>query len=92
MHPTPMSAARKLREGPIKGATGADLLIEQPTKFPIVIDGADSPNHGVDDPPIDSHRATSETAACDVVLPSERQKSTRLSRLGPGPGKGSGGA
>ena len=54
----------------------ADLLIEQPTKFQLVIDGADSPSHRVDDPPIGSHRATSETAACGVVLPSERQKST----------------
>ena len=77
-----MSAARKLRRDPwLKGATVADLLIEQPTKFQLVIDGADSPSHRVDDPPIGSHRATSETAACGVVLPSERQKSTQACRL-----------
>jgi hypothetical protein len=71
-----MSAARKLREGSLvlKGATVADLLIEQPTKFQLVIDGTDGPSHRVDDPPIDSHCAMSETAASDVVLPSERQK------------------
>jgi hypothetical protein len=63
-----MSAARKLREGSLvlKGATVADLLIEQPTKLQLVIDGTDSPSHRVDDPPIDSHRAMSETAASDA--------------------------
>jgi hypothetical protein len=28
----------------------ADLLIEQPTKFQLVVDGTGSPSHRVDDP------------------------------------------
>ena len=42
------SAARKLREGSlVKGCHVADLLIEQPTKFQLVVDGAGSPTIGL---------------------------------------------